>query len=123
MEKLAALVPIPRANLVRYHGVLAPAAAWRSAVVPPTGEEAPPNQDPPGGRVPPARVPWAQLIARVWLTDVLRCVRCGGQRAVLAGVTDPVAVRAILEHLGLDPEPPLPAPARAPPELDYSWAS
>jgi hypothetical protein len=34
MEKLAALVPIPRANLVRYHGILAPAAAWRSAVVP-----------------------------------------------------------------------------------------
>ena len=34
MEKLAALVPIPRANLVRYHGVLAPASTWRAAVVP-----------------------------------------------------------------------------------------
>ena len=29
MEKLAVLVPMPRANLVRYHGVLAPAARWR----------------------------------------------------------------------------------------------
>ena len=34
MEKLAALVPAPRVNLVRYHGVLAPRSAWRDAVVP-----------------------------------------------------------------------------------------
>ena len=32
MEKLAALVPAPRVNLVRYHGVLAPRSAWRAAV-------------------------------------------------------------------------------------------
>ena len=57
------------------------------------------------------------------MTDVLHCVRCGGRRVVLAGVTDPSAIRAILEHLELDPEPPVPAPARAPPSLDYSWAS
>ena len=34
IEKLAALVPAPRVNLVRYHGVLAPRSAWRAAVVP-----------------------------------------------------------------------------------------
>jgi len=34
IEKLAALIPPPRANLVRYHGVLAPAARDRAAVVP-----------------------------------------------------------------------------------------
>jgi hypothetical protein len=34
MEKIAALIPIPRANLIRYHGVLAPAASWRSEIVP-----------------------------------------------------------------------------------------
>ena len=33
--KLAALVPPPRFNLVRYHGILAPAARWRSQVLPP----------------------------------------------------------------------------------------
>jgi hypothetical protein len=32
--KLAALVPPPRFNLVRYHGVLAPSARWRSLIVP-----------------------------------------------------------------------------------------
>ena len=34
IEKLCALVPPPRANLVTYHGVLAPNATWRGRVVP-----------------------------------------------------------------------------------------
>jgi len=34
LERLAALTPQPRINLVPYHGVLAPRAAWRRAVVP-----------------------------------------------------------------------------------------
>jgi hypothetical protein len=34
VEKLAALVPPPRFNLVRYHGVLAPSAAWRPLIIP-----------------------------------------------------------------------------------------
>lgn len=34
LERLAALVPRPRINLVLYYGVLAPRAAWRDAVVP-----------------------------------------------------------------------------------------
>ncbi len=34
ISRLAALVPAPRTNLVTYHGLLAPAAAYRSKVVP-----------------------------------------------------------------------------------------
>jgi len=34
LERLAALIPRPRINLVLYHGVLAPRAAWRARVVP-----------------------------------------------------------------------------------------
>ena len=34
IEKLAALVPPPRLNRVRYHGILAPNAAGRRLVVP-----------------------------------------------------------------------------------------
>ena len=33
LERLAALVPRPRINLILYHGVLAPRAAWRARVV------------------------------------------------------------------------------------------
>ena len=34
IEKLTALVPAPRFNLVRYSGVLAPSASWRALVIP-----------------------------------------------------------------------------------------
>jgi hypothetical protein len=34
LERLAALIPPPRAHLVTYHGVLAPGAALRDLVVP-----------------------------------------------------------------------------------------
>ena len=34
IEKLAALVPPPRFHMIRYHGVLAQAAKWRSLIIP-----------------------------------------------------------------------------------------
>jgi len=34
LSRLAALVPRPRAHVLTYHGILAPAAAWRDLVVP-----------------------------------------------------------------------------------------
>lgn len=34
LERLAALTPRPRINLILYHGELAPRAAWRRFVVP-----------------------------------------------------------------------------------------
>ena len=35
MQRLAALVPRPRLHLIRFHGVLAPNAKLRAAIVPP----------------------------------------------------------------------------------------
>ena len=35
LERLAVITPRPRINLILYHGVLAPRAAWRSQVVGP----------------------------------------------------------------------------------------
>jgi hypothetical protein len=37
MEKLVAIVPAPKAHLVRYSGILAPAAKWRALIVPAGG--------------------------------------------------------------------------------------
>ena len=34
MARLAALVPRPRVNLTRYHGVFAPNSPWRGAITP-----------------------------------------------------------------------------------------
>ncbi len=45
IEKLVPLVPRTRAHLTRYHGVLAPAARWRPAVIPLPEREAEPHTD------------------------------------------------------------------------------
>ena len=39
MAKLAVLVPAARAHLTRYHGILGPAAVWRSLIIPTGGDE------------------------------------------------------------------------------------
>jgi hypothetical protein len=41
--------------------------------------------------------------------------RCGGRRKLLAAITAPDSIRAVLAHLGLATQPPAIAPARAPP--------
>jgi hypothetical protein len=49
------------------------------------------------------RLDWASLLRRVYDADVTRCPRCDGRLEVIAFLTDPDVVRAILEHLGLLP--------------------
>jgi hypothetical protein len=44
MERLAALVPRPRLHLIRFHGVLAPNAKLRSAIVPSPSQVTRPNR-------------------------------------------------------------------------------
>jgi hypothetical protein len=86
LEKLAALVPPPRAHLVTYHGILAPNAAYRDAVVPHPGSASRPGplRRHRAGPAPPAeddderrrRLTWAQLLLRVFQVDVLKCPCC-----------------------------------------------
>jgi hypothetical protein len=101
LERLAALVPPPRRPLVAYHGILAPRAPWRSAVVPP-----PSPADARAAAPVPRRWSWAQLQRRVFALEVLVCPRCGGPRRMLGAVTEPYAVRRLLAALGLAAEPP-----------------
>jgi hypothetical protein len=122
IERLAALVPRPRVHLTTYHGVFAPAASYRDRVVPP-----PPDDDHDGDSCTRAesttpdrprrkRYSWAELMKRVFEVDVLICEHCGGTRKLLAFLTEPRAIRRILEHLGLPAEPPPIAQARPPPD-------
>jgi len=60
-----------------------------------------------------ARIDWASLLRRVYLEDVLACP-CGGRRAIVADITEPDVVVAILSHLALPTEPPPIARARSP---------
>jgi len=121
LERLAALVPRPRINLVLYYGVLAPRAAWRDAVVlsPTTdGAGAPDTVSACGHRGRVGRRPnraWAELMERSFGFDVLACPRCAGRMTLVALIRDPVLVGRILRHLGLPDAVPAPRAGRAPP--------
>jgi hypothetical protein len=124
-------VPTPRAHQLTYHGVLAPASAWRDLVVP---KRAPASTSPSCGPLAPnsptapstsarsrsSRSTWAELLRRVFAVDVLTCPHCGGPRRLIAQLTDPIVVRRILGHLGLPTEPPRSAPARSPEQFDFA---
>jgi hypothetical protein len=136
LRRLATLVPPPRHHLVRYHGVFGPNSAWRAEIVPRPPESGaaachPAPVQPPPGESPAStaaerpssgrqtRIPWSELLQRVFREDVLQCP-CGGRRVVLAFLTDATVVKAMLEHLGLPATGPPIAPARPHEQPDFT---
>ena len=124
MARLAALIPRPRANLTRFHGIFAPNSKYRVLVTSAkrgkgnnreenckTGEREPPN--------PHTAMTWAQRLKRVFNIDITTCEECGGTVKVVASIEDPVVIKQILVHLERKAESkefnPLPE-SRAPPQ-------
>jgi hypothetical protein len=60
------------------------------------------------------RVPWAELLQKVFALDVLECPRCAGRLEVIAYIAEPTVARRILDHLGLASQGPPLARARSP---------
>ena len=105
MQRLAALVPRPRLHLIRFHGVLAPNAKLRAAIVPSAPEQAIVHAAEHCHA--PARMSWARLLKRVFDIDIERCPNCAGRLKIIAVIEDAPVIVRILAHLGL--------PTRAPP--------
>ncbi len=141
ISKLVPLIWAPYGNRIRYHGVVAPHARLRAQVTPTpeAGERQRPRQltlhggkrktdsasSPgkaagPGKATNPAeprhRYTWSELMCRSFKHQ-LRCPKCGrGQLRVVATITDPVAIAALLRTAGIRcPDVPRANPARAPP--------
>jgi Putative transposase len=128
LRRIATLVPPPRAHLVRYHGVFGPASKWRREIVPapprntclaavscsgkvPDAANPPPESKPP--RPLDSRIPWRELLLRVFREDILACP-CGGRRKVIAFIDERPVIERILAHLGLPTTGRPTAPARPP---------
>ena len=148
IARIAALVPPPRTHRHRYFGVLAPNSPLRpavtalaqDAVVQPAQVQAEPastgavagaaapeagnpllTQAEPTQPVQPKRPAhylWAVLIARIYEVFPLVCPICGGQMRIIAFITYSADIRQILEHIGVETEPPRITPARGPPLWD-----
>ncbi len=73
MQRLAALVPRPRLNLIRFHGVLAPHAKLRSEIIPSrsfTVNNTSDDLDDAPHHASSARMSWARLLKRVFDIDI-----------------------------------------------------
>ena len=104
IARLAALVPKPRVNLTRFHGVFAPNSQHRAIITPAKrgkGSKAKVSHSDeaaaPAERH--AAMTWAQRLKRVFNIAIETCSACGAAVKVIACIEDPVVIRKILDHL------------------------
>jgi hypothetical protein len=111
---LAAPMPLSTAQAQKATTAKGTTGADLSGLVP--ADKATPSAPAP---VQPRRVPehylWAVLIARIYEVFPLVCPVCGGHMRIIAFITHSADIRRILEHIGVESEPPKISPARGPP--------
>ena len=91
ISKLASLVPKPRVNLTRFHGVFAPNSKHRTLVTPAKrgkGKQKGNQNEDKTLDERRAAMTWAQRLKRVFNIDVEICSHCGGAVKVIACIED-----------------------------------
>jgi hypothetical protein len=102
IARLVALVPKPRVNLTRFHGVFAPNSRLRALVTGAKrgkGNKADVTDEPRTPAERRASMTWSQRLKRVFNIDIEICQQCGGAVKVIACIEDPMVIRKILDHL------------------------
>jgi hypothetical protein len=106
MGRLAALVPRPKVNLTRFHGVFSPNSKLREYVVPQRSVEVQENPKPKAysrrGRLRMGSAADACVCQRSERGRIEKCEKCGGPVRIIASIEDPDVIEKILKHLGLD---------------------
>jgi hypothetical protein len=144
LDRLVKILPPPRIHRHRYHGVFAPNAPLRPLVtaraqednalaaqvsgldvLPPAAPEVPSPQPERANRKAPDTTPsqpsrWAALLARIYEVFPLICPTCQTPLTFIAFLTDPEPITQILAHIGEPTSPPLPHPARGPPQAEFA---
>jgi len=134
LRRLAALIPSPYLNLVRYHGILHNRSRFRDQLPPPDVdlgrpaaiepcEPSDPKKGDPGQSVPvrPRRLGWAQLLRRVLNVDALCCPKCATPMLVIAFITEPSVIQRILGHLNIPSSLQTIAPTQLSPQADFDF--
>ena len=123
MEKLVALVPRPRINLIRFLGVLAPNAKARSKVIPKPElvkkKDSHLESDKKEYNI-RQKMNWSRRLKKVFDIDISVCPNCQGQLKIVSTIEDPQVVKKILVHLKIPSEAPKISGPRAPPDMEDS---
>jgi hypothetical protein len=122
IAKLAAMVPRPRVNLTRFHGVLAPNSKHRTNVTPAkrgkgSSKKTSSNKNQESSAESHLSLTWAERLKRVFKIDVSVCSKCGGDAKIIACIEDPLVIKKILDHLDANSATPVDhlAKSRSPP--------
>ena len=104
ISRLVSLVPKPRVNLTRFHGVFAPNSKYRALVTPAKrgkGKKTRASDEVQyqTSAEKRASMTWAKRLKRVFNIEVETCSECGGDVRIIASIEDPVVIRTILAHL------------------------
>ena len=103
IARLVALIPPPRMNLIRYHGVFAPNYKKRKIVVPQSAQK---QKDPETDilcdlKAKRERMRWSDMLKRTFEIDVTVCKKCSGRVEQIAVIKDRVVAQAILDSLNI----------------------
>jgi hypothetical protein len=120
IERIAALIPLPRKHRHHYHGIFAPNAPQRGLIVA-SANRTSKRQIPPGvqetaDKISKVSLNWATLLARIYEVNPLIC-SCGKEMKIVAIITHPVEIKRILSRMGW----PLEAPEFEPPADFDDW--
>ena len=109
IARLVALIPPPKMNMVRYHGVFAPNFKDRSLVVPKRKKAKPDSEGPAAAtcagdtpctvEVRRERMRWSEMLKRTFEIDVTVCPDCKGRLEQIAVIKDKAVAAAILKSL------------------------
>jgi hypothetical protein len=120
LEKLAAIVPLPRVHLVRYAGCLAPHSQLRGAIIPTPRQQGVDEDDVHTGT---PRWSWARLLGRVFGLTMATCPFCRrGSLRIITAITHEAVITRILRHLKLAAVPPPIAPAHSR-QATFDWVA
>ena len=120
MEKLAAIVPLPRVHLVRYAGCLAPHSSLRRTITPTPRQQAVDEEETDTAS---PHWSWARRLKRGVALAMARCPWClQGTLRLIAAITHGEVIRQILRHLQRAADPPPIAPARVR-QAAFAWSS
>ncbi len=102
IARLVALIPPPRMNMIRYHGVFAPNFKDRNKIVPakkqPIEQTSEQKANP---KIKSERLRWAEMLKKTFEIDVTVCPKCNGRLEQIALIKNRAVAIAILNSLNL----------------------
>ncbi len=131
IARLVALIPPPRMNMIRYHGVFAPNFKNRNKIVPKKESSTHKNNKEPQAenvinkKIKVERLRWAEMLKKTFEIDVSICPKCNGRLEQIAVIKNIKVAATILKSLNqstqFKPKNPLTTGPPQQPGNDYDF--